>query len=248
MTWPWKRILTAILMTIMKNSNMKNSVRGVGVITMLFALVCQVFISCNASKTTKGGAIGAGVGGAIGGAIGHRSDNTVVGAIIGATVGGAAGALIGREMDKQAEELKKDLEGATVERVGEGILITFESGLVFDFDSYGIREDTKANLTKLSETLKKYDDTNILIEGHTDNTGEDTYNQKLSENRADAVESFLVTQGVKDSRVTTKGYGESQPLDSNDSEAGRQKNRRVEVAIYANKEMKRAAKNGDLGQ
>lgn len=215
---------------------------------MILAIVFPLLVGCNASKTTKGGAIGAGVGGAVGGAIGHRSDNTVVGAIIGAAVGGAAGALIGRQMDKQAEELKKDLEGATVERVGEGILITFESGLVFDFDSYNLREETKTNLTELSETLKKYDDTNILIEGHTDNTGEDNYNQKLSENRADAVENFIVTQGIDKSRVTTKGYGESQPLDSNDTDAGKQKNRRVEVAIYANKEMKKAAKNGDLGQ
>ena len=216
--------------------------------TVLLIIVGQILIGCNATNTTKGGAIGAGVGGAIGGAIGHRSDNTVVGAIIGATVGGAAGALIGREMDKQAEELKRDLEGATVERVGEGILITFQSGLVFDTDSYELRDATKTNLTDLSETLKKYDDTNILIEGHTDNTGENTYNQKLSENRADAVENFLVTQGIANSRVTTKGYGESQPLDSNESEAGRQQNRRVEVAIYANKEMKRLAKNGELGQ
>lgn len=188
------------------------------------------------------------MGGAIGGAIGHRSDNTVVGAIIGATVGGAAGALIGRQMDKQAEELRKDLEGAQVERVGEGILITFESGLVFDTESYALRETTKTNLVDLAETLKKYDDTNILIEGHTDKTGADDYNQKLSENRADAVENFLVEKEIKNSRITTKGYGESQPLDNTDTEAGRQKNRRVEVAIYANKEMKRLAKNGQLGQ
>lgn len=205
-------------------------------------------MGCNATNTTKGGAIGAGVGGAIGGAIGHRSDNTVVGAIIGATVGGAAGALIGRRMDKQAEELRKDLEGAHVERVGEGILITFESGLVFDLESYGLREETKGNLNELAGTLKKYDDTNILIEGHTDNTGEDTYNQKLSENRADAVENYLVVQGINNGRVTTKGYGEKQPLDSNETETGKQKNRRVEVAIYANKEMKKLAKKGQLGE
>ncbi|WP_276372543.1 OmpA family protein [Chryseolinea sp. H1M3-3] len=217
-------------------------------LTMLIAILSQILMGCNATNTTKGGAIGAGVGGAIGGAIGHRSDNTVVGAIIGATVGGAAGAIIGRQMDKQAEELKRDLEGAHVERVGEGILITFESGLVFDTESYSLRENTKTNLTDLSETLKKYDDTNILIEGHTDNKGEDAYNQKLSENRADAVENFLVGQGIKDTRITTKGYGEGQPLDSNESEAGRQKNRRVEVAIYANKEMKRLAKKGELGE
>jgi len=216
--------------------------------TVLLIIIGQILMGCNASNTVKGGAIGAGVGGAIGGAIGHGSDNTVIGAIIGATVGGAAGAVIGREMDKQAEELKRDLEGATVQRVGEGILITFPSGLVFDTDSYGLRETTKANLTELSQTLKKYDDTNILIEGHTDNTGEVAHNQKLSENRADAVEHYLVTQGIDDSRVTTKGYGETQPLDSNASDAGRQKNRRVEVAIYANKEMKKLAKNGDLGE
>lgn len=215
---------------------------------ILLIAIGQMMTGCNASNTTKGGAIGAGVGGAIGGAIGHRSDNTVIGAIIGASVGGAAGAVIGRQMDKQAEELKRDLEGATVERVGEGILITFESGLVFDTDSYQLRDATKTNLNDLAGTLKKYDDTNILIEGHTDNTGEDNYNQKLSENRADAVENFLVTQGIENSRVTTKGYGESQPLDSNESQAGRQKNRRVEVAIYANKKMKKLAENGELGQ
>lgn len=229
---------------VMKNKIVYNTVA----FFMMLALMFPVLIGCNSTKTTKGGAIGAGVGGAIGGAIGHRSDNTVVGAIIGATVGGAAGALIGRHMDKQAEELRNDLEGATVERVGEGILITFESGLVFDFDSYNLRDDTKTNLTELAGTLKKYDDTNILIEGHTDDTGEDAYNQKLSESRAAAVESFLTQQGVENSRLTTKGYGENQPLDSNDTEAGKQKNRRVEVAIYANKEMKKAAKNGELGQ
>jgi outer membrane protein OmpA-like peptidoglycan-associated protein len=224
----------------------KGVVSYISALAMVVAMGSQMLVGCNATNTTKGGAIGAGVGGAIGGAIGHRSDNTVVGAIIGASVGGAAGALIGRHMDKQAEELKRDLEGAHVERVGEGILITFESGLVFDTDSYRLREETRSNLVDLSKTLKKYDDTNILIEGHTDNTGEDAYNQKLSENRADAVENYLVTQGIENSRVTTKGYGESQPLDANDSEAGRQKNRRVEVAIYANKQMKRLAKNGEL--
>lgn len=225
---------------------MNSIIKPIGTWLVLLAISSYFLSGCNATNTTKGGAIGAGVGGAIGGAIGHRSDNTVVGAIIGATVGGAAGALIGRHMDKQAEELKRDLEGAQVERVGEGILITFESGLVFDHDSYGLRNETKTNLTDLSNTLKKYDDTNILIEGHTDNTGEDTYNQKLSENRADAVENYLVSQGINNSRITTKGYGESQPLDVNDTDVGRQKNRRVEVAIYANKEMKRLAKKGEL--
>lgn len=209
-------------------------------------IVGQLILGCNATNTTKGGAIGAGTGAAIGGIIGHKSDNTVVGAIIGAAVGGSAGALIGRQMDKQAEELKNDLNGAQVERVGEGILITFNSGLLFETNSAGLQGATKTNLDALSSTLKKYDDTAILIEGHTDNTGEDNYNQSLSERRAESVESYLGAKGVSKSRITTKGYGEVQPLSSNDSDAGRQQNRRVEVAIFANKQMKKLAKKGEL--
>lgn len=215
---------------------------------MLSVLVTQSLVGCKATNTTKGGAIGAGVGGTIGGIIGHQSDNTVVGAIIGAAVGGTAGALIGRHMDKQAEELRNDLKGATVERVGEGILITFDSGLLFEHDSFQLQTATKGNLTELAKTLNKYDDTNILIEGHTDSSGEDVYNQTLSEKRAREVEGYLVNQQVKNSRITTKGYGETQPLASNDSAAGKQSNRRVEVAIYANNEMKKLAKKGELGE
>lgn len=211
-------------------------------------VLTQVLTGCKANNTTKGGAIGAGAGGVIGGVIGSRSDNTAVGAIIGAAVGGATGALIGRQMDKQAEELKKDLEGAKVERVGEGILITFESGLLFKTNSSELEPATKSNLTDLAGTLNKYDDTNILVEGHTDNTGQDDYNQRLSERRADAVQSYLVSQGVDASRLTTRGYGEGQPVAANDSDAGRSANRRVEVAIYANEKMKKLAKKGELGQ
>lgn len=215
---------------------------------LLIVLLAQLLVGCKASNTTKGGAIGAGVGGTIGGIIGHQSDNTVVGAIIGAAVGGTAGALIGRQMDKQAEELKNDLKGAQVERVGEGILITFDSGLLFEHDSYGLQSATKSNLTELAKTLNKYDDTNILIEGHTDSSGEDAYNQTLSERRAQGVENYLVSQNVKNGRITTKGYGEKQPLATNGTEAGKQANRRVEVAIYANNEMKKLAKKGELGE
>lgn len=198
-------------------------------------------------NTQKGGAIGAGVGGAVGGVIGNQSGNTAVGAIIGATVGGAAGALIGRRMDKQAEELERDLEGAEVTRVGEGIKITFDSGLLFDFDSYKLRSTTKEDLEEMASTLKKYEDTNILIEGHTDAQGSEAYNQELSEERAESVSKYLADLGVKPGRVSTIGYGESQPVASNDTASGRQENRRVEVAIYANEEMKEAARKGDLG-
>lgn len=229
---------------------MKNRVitLSIAVTMVLIIFVAQILVGCKASNTTKGGAIGAGVGGAIGGVIGHQSDNTVVGAIIGAAVGGTAGALIGRHMDKQAEELKKDLEGATVQRVGEGIIITFDSGLLFKLDSYELQQETRNNLEQLAKTLNKYDDTNILIEGHTDSSGEDDYNQSLSEKRAREVEDFLVGQQVQNSRITTKGYGEKQPLQSNETEAGRSANRRVEVAIYANDEMKKLAKKGELGE
>lgn len=215
---------------------------------LLTVIACQLLFSCKASNTGKAGAIGAGAGAAIGGLIGHKSDNTVVGAIIGATVGGAAGAVIGRQMDKQAEELQRDLKGATVERVGEGILITFNSGLQFNLNSYELQAATKANLNDLAKTLKKYDDTNILIEGHTDSSGDDAYNMRLSDNRADAVKDYLKDKGVKSGRIETKGYGESQPLETNDTEAGRAKNRRVEVAIYANKKMQKMAEKGQLGE
>jgi len=229
---------------------MKNKIQTLSIAAAMLSigLLSQVFVGCNATNTTKGGAIGAGVGGTIGGVIGHQSDNTVVGAIIGAAVGGTAGALIGRSMDKQAEELKADLKGAKIERVGEATLITFDSGLLFEHDSYELRTATKANLVELGKTLKKYDDTNILIEGHTDNTGEDSYNQALSEKRASQVRDYLLAQDVKGNRITTKGYGELQPLTSNNSDAGMQANRRVEVAIYANDEMKKLAKKGELGE
>lgn len=215
---------------------------------MLTVIAFQLLFGCKASNTTKGGAIGAGAGAAIGGLIGHKSGNTVVGAIIGATVGGATGAIIGRQMDKQAEELQRDLKGATVERVGEGILITFNSGLQFNLNSYELESTTKANLDDLAKTLNKYEDTNILIEGHTDSSGEDAYNMTLSDKRADAVKDYLKIKGVKAGRIDTEGYGETQPLETNDTDAGRARNRRVEVAIVANKKMQKAAEKGQLGE
>ena len=200
----------------------------------------------NRSKTVKGGAIGAAAGGAVGAVIGSRYDNTAVGAIIGAAVGGTAGALIGRHMDKQAEELRNDLEGATVERVGEGIKITFDSGLLFDVNKSDLSATAKNNLNDLAETLKKYEDTNILIEGHTDSTGSAELNQRLSEDRARSVREHLTANGVDNSRITTEGYGPQQPVADNETTEGRAQNRRVEVAIYANDRMKKAAERGEL--
>ena len=213
---------------------------------LVFLLVLLVPLGCNTSKTLQGGAAGAGAGGAIGGIIGAQSDNTAKGAILGAVIGGTAGALIGNYMDKQAEELEEDLEGADVERVGEGIKITFDSGILFAFDSSSLSGNAEDNIIDLAATLKKYEETNILIEGHTDNIGSDSYNQELSEERADSVADQLAALGVKRSRIEKKGYGEEQPIANNSTDEGRRKNRRVEVAVFANEDLKEAAKDGEL--
>ena len=214
--------------------------------SIIIILSVLLLTSCNASKTLKGGAIGAAAGGAIGAAIGSRSGHTAEGAIIGAAIGGTAGALIGRYMDKQAEELQRDLEGAKVERVGEGIKITFDSGLLFDVNSSTLQSASKTNIVNLAEVLNKYDDTNILVEGHTDSSGSDEYNQTLSEKRAGSVSNLLKLQGVDGARVITMGYGESQPVADNETAYGKQQNRRVDIAIYANEKLKRAAKRGEI--
>jgi outer membrane protein OmpA-like peptidoglycan-associated protein len=208
---------------------------------LLVIIGIQVLTGCKASNTAKGTAIGAGAGAILGGVIGNQSNHTAVGAIIGAAVGGATGAIIGHHMDKQADELRNDLKGARVERVGEGIKITFDSGLMFNFDSYRVTPETKENLTGLAKTLNKYEDTNILIEGHTDQTGAADYNMTLSKKRAISVSDYLEQLAVKSGRITTKGYGEEQPVSVSDQE-----NRRVEVAIYANKKMKKLAEKGQL--
>ncbi|WP_460920869.1 OmpA family protein [Pontibacter brevis] len=225
----------------------------------ILAIFSLLFTSCNTSQqagttserrgtsnTTKGGVIGAGSGAVVGGVIGRVAGNTAAGAIIGAAVGGTAGAVIGRRMDKQAEELRRDLENAEVERVGEGIKVTFNSGILFQTNSAQLQPAAKTEIAQLAETLKKYPDTNILIEGHTDNTGSREINQPLSERRAQAVADYAASMGVDRSRMTTQGYAFDQPVADNSTEAGRQQNRRVEIAIFANEEMKKAAERGDL--
>lgn len=214
--------------------------------TVLVVCGALLFMGCGASKTVKGGAIGAGAGAVLGGLIGHAAGNTAVGAIIGAAVGGTAGALIGHQMDKQAEEIKNDIAGAKVERVGEGIKITFDSGILFKTNSSDLQPVAQDNIRKLAVILNKYPDTNILVEGHTDSTGTSEYNQKLSERRAESVASFAKGQGVVGNRFTTAGYGETQPVASNSTPEGRQMNRRVEIAIFANDKLKEAAEEGNL--
>lgn len=198
------------------------------------------------NNTTKGGIIGAIVGGVGGGFIGKKKKNTAAGAIIGAAVGGAGGAAIGRYMDKQAEELQRDLANAKVERVGEGIKITFDSGILFDTNSDQLSFAAQNNIAELAKTLNKYKDTNVMVEGHTDARGTEQYNQALSERRANSVYRHLSTTGVNTSRVTAQGYGESMPVASNATMAGMQQNRRVEVAIFANEKLKKAAEKGQI--
>jgi len=213
---------------------------------VLLFLFLVIVSACNWNNAQRGGAIGAGAGAGVGAVIGAQSKHTAVGAILGAALGGAAGALIGNYMDKQAAELQKDLENAKVERIGEGIKITFDSGILFNIDSYQLSQQSLTNLADLSKTLQKYSDTNVLVEGHTDSTGTDEHNKILSEHRADAVANFLKSYGVTGSRITTNGYGESQPVASNATAEGRQQNRRVDIAIFANKKLQRAAEKGDL--
>jgi outer membrane protein OmpA-like peptidoglycan-associated protein len=201
----------------------------------------SVFVTLH--RTIFGGLIGAGAGGLAGGLIGKAAGNTAVGAIIGAAVGGAAGAAIGNYMDRQAAEIQRDIRDAKVERVGEGIKITFNSGILFDVGSSTLRPAAQTNTSQLAKILIKYKDTNILIECHTDSTGTEKINMTLSEDRASSVSRQLKSQGVVGGRITTVGYGESQPVANNGTVEGRQENRRVEVAIFANDKLKRAARD-----
>jgi len=219
-------------------------IKGLVVIT---AIALAVLINgCGASNTVKGGVIGGVSGGVVGGVIGNQFGNTALGAVIGAAVGGTAGALIGNNMDKQAEEMEKELEDAKIERVGEGILISFDSGILFGYDSSTLQSEAKANISKLADILKKYPDSNILITGHTDSDGSENYNQTLSEQRAKAVSDYTMYKGISSSRLSTVGLGETEPVASNDTADGKQLNRRVEIAIYASEEMKAAAERGEL--
>ncbi|MEO6219059.1 MAG: OmpA family protein [Ginsengibacter sp.] len=211
---------------------------------LLFALPVAAIIcmGCNATKSQKGAVIG-GTAGAVGGAIiGKATGNKTLGTILGAVVGGTAGAIIGRDMDKQAEEIKNDIPGAKVERVEEGIKVEFNEKILFAFSKFDLGEEAKANMNKLVTVLNKYPNTNIEIQGHTDSRGSDEYNMGLSEKRAGAVSSYLQSNGIAAARITTKGYGESAPGYTNDSDEGMAQNRRVEFLITANEQMKADAK------
>lgn len=215
-------------------------------------IVCafsMTFFGCKTmTKSQKGAAIGAGAGGAVGAGVGKAAGNTALGAIVGAAVGGVAGGIIGKKMDQQAEEIEQ-IPGAEVTRVGEGINVTFDSGVLFAHDSDGLNSDSETKLKELATILNKYPETYILVEGHTDATGADSYNNKLSKRRAEAVSEYLANQAsIENNRIRTKWYGEDQPKYPNDDASQMAKNRRVEFAIYANEEMVQEAQQQASGR
>jgi outer membrane protein OmpA-like peptidoglycan-associated protein len=216
---------------------MRNSEhRAVPCLALIGALVASAALTgCAASKTAKGAVIGGAAGAGVGGLAGGKK-----GAVIGGAVGAVAGGVIGHYMDEQEKKLQT-VEGAKVEREGDMLKVTFDSAILFDSDKADLKDASRANLAKVAAVLKEYPETNLLIEGHTDSQNTETYNQKLSERRAGAVESFLIEQGVAASRLKSKGYGEMTPVASNETAEGRAQNRRVEVKIEANEDLKAKA-------
>ncbi len=227
------------------------------------ATVMLIISGCNtakkANKAQKGAVIGAAGGAVIGGVIGNNvgnKNNTVLGAVIGGVIGGVAGGIIGNKMDKQAEKIKNEIPGAEVQRVGEGIIVTFSEknpdgskmGVYFEFDKSDITSNSKLALNKLIQIFNEYPETNLLVEGHTDDKGSDTYNLALSERRASAVGNYLKNNTISSSRLLINWYGEAQPKVDNSTDANRAENRRVEFAITANDKMKEEAKKEATGK
>ncbi|HOW53489.1 MAG TPA: OmpA family protein [Syntrophorhabdaceae bacterium] len=215
---------------------------------ILMAIIAVGFAGC-ATHTQTGTLVGAGVGAAVGAgvgqAIGRDTQSTLLGAGIGTVVGGLAGAAIGHYMDKQEQSMRQAIansEAATMKREQEIIAgarqqsvdvltVTFKSDYLFATNSSTLLPGAYDEVQRVANVLRQYPETNIQIAGHTDSTGSDSYNQKLSERRAEAVKNALVGMGVSPSRLTTIGYGESKPIASNNNEGGRQQNRRVEVRV-----------------
>ncbi|WP_410220302.1 OmpA family protein [Pedobacter sp.] len=202
----------------------------------------MLFQSCDSlNNTQKGAGIGAAAGGVIGALIGKKAGNTAVGAVIGAAVGGTAGGFIGKRMDKQAAEIQTAIPGAEVIREGEGIIVRFDSGILFDFNKTDLKDEAKKNIQTLAASLNQYPGTDVKVIGHTDSIGTAAVNQSVSEKRAAAVKAYAVSQGVPASRLVTEGRGFSDPIADNSTEAGRAANRRVEIVIVANDELKKEA-------
>ncbi|MEO8934253.1 MAG: OmpA family protein [Xanthomarina sp.] len=202
----------------------------------------------NANNKQKGAVIGAAGGAVLGAILGNnlgKGGNSELGAVIGGVVGGGAGVLIGNRMDKQAQRIEEEIPGAQVERIDDAIVVTFDenSGVYFATDKYDINNASQQSLNKLSNIFKEYSDTKILVVGHTDSVGAESYNMTLSKNRANSVTNYLMSTGLNSGRFTTKWFGESQPKHDNSTAEGRAKNRRVNIAILPNEEMIQNAQN-----
>ena len=222
---------------------MKTTKLTTAVLAITMAAAAIVDTGCNSfTKTQKGAAIGAGAGGTIGAFIGKSAGNTALGAIIGGALGGTAGAYVGHRMDKQAAQIQQTVPGATVTREGEGIVVKFDSGILFDVNRADLKGAAKTNLDGLAKSLNDNPQTNILIVGHTDNTGGAQLNQDLSVRRAEAVKSYIAGDRVDGSRLSTSGKGASEPIADNTTADGRAQNRRVEIVIVANDALKSQAK------
>lgn len=224
---------------------MKTIKNKIGILFLAMILLVG-FTNCksvkNANNAQKGAVIGAAGGAVIGAIIGNnvgKGGNGELGAVIGGVVGGTAGVLIGRKMDKQAQEIEEEIPGAQVERVDDGIVVTFDegSGVYFATDKYNINAASQETLNKLIGVFKEYPDTDILVVGHTDSVGSEDYNMTLSKNRAYAVTNYLKDNGINGSRLNTNWFGETQPMHDNSTADGRAKNRRVNVAILPNEKM-----------
>jgi len=212
----------------------------------LFLCASIILSGCSTlSKTAKGSLIGTGAGAALGAGIGALIGKDGKGAAIGATIGSAvgvtAGAIIGKQMDKKAEELAK-LEAAKVETIEDAngvkaIKVTFDSGILFELNKANLNDASKKSLSSFATEMKDLPDTDITIYGHTDNTGSDAVNERLSKQRADAVSSYLQQCGIAADRLTSEGKSYSMPVASNETVEGRAANRRVEVYISANEKM-----------
>jgi outer membrane protein OmpA-like peptidoglycan-associated protein len=218
--------------------NRKLQAIGAQVIAAFLLLGCASW-----NNTEKGTAVGGGTGAAIGAVLGNKTGQAGKGAAIGAVVGGAAGAAIGIYMDRQAKKIE-EIKDVEVEMEGETIKVTFESGILFGFDSDKLTSEAQENVLKFADILNEFPDTNISIEGHTDSRGSQSYNQSLSERRALSVRNFLVNQKVAESRLFTIGHGFNKPVADNNTDEGRAKNRRVEVRITANEDLKEKAEKG----
>lgn len=220
-----------------------NSLPGRSVIAVILSVLLLSSASCSSlGQTERGAIIGAASGAVVGGAVGRATGSTSRGAIIGAAVGGAAGAIIASRMENTAETLRERLPNATVEEVGEGILVTFDGGILFDFDSSTLRSGARDDLSAFADALSDMRSANVLVAGHTDSVGSEEYNYDLSLRRAQSAVDYLASQGHPRDHLRMAGLGETEPVATNETEAGRQQNRRVELAVYASEEMQEEAR------